>query len=161
VPYKQNEKPQPKFSRRSHLAGQITGPENPRFARAAANRLWSFYFGRGIVEPVEYDHPANPPSHPELLNQLAEDFAAQKYDVKAFIREILLSRAYQRSSEAPATLPESDPKTFGVALLRPLSPEQLAWSMMQATGVLDAERKAQGAKINEAAIRTKLAGNVQ
>ncbi|MBI3409312.1 MAG: DUF1800 family protein [Planctomycetes bacterium] len=161
VPYKPGEKPQPKFSRRSHLAGQITGPENPRFARAAANRLWSIYFGRGIVDPVEYDHPANPPSHPELLNQLAEDFAARKYDMKAFIREILLSRTYQRSSEAPSADSESDPRTFAVAALRPLSPEQLAWSMMQATGLLDAERKAQGAKVNEAATRTKLAGNVQ
>jgi hypothetical protein len=148
----------PKFSRRAQLAGQITGPDNPRFARSAVNRFWSFYLGRGIVHPIEFDHPANPPSHPGLLKLLAEDFAASKYDVKRLVREILLSQTYQRSSAVPAGKSEPEPQTFAVAAVRPLTPEQYAWSTMQAAGLLDAERKAP--KATEKSIRAKLAGNV-
>lgn len=146
----------PKFSRRALLAEQIVGKENPRFARAAVNRFWSFMFGRGIVDPVEYDHPANPPSHPELLDMLAGEFAAGNYDVKALLRGMVLSEAYQRSSETSAGK-TADPKTFSVALLRPLTPEQFAWSLMQATGLIAAEKKAMGAKSSDAAVHAKLA----
>src|SRR5213076_1708325 len=60
APPKQGERGIPKFSRRAQLAGALTAPDNPRFARAAANRLWWLVFGRGIVHRVEFDHPANP-----------------------------------------------------------------------------------------------------
>jgi hypothetical protein len=149
----------PKFSRRALLAEQIVGKDNPRFPRATANRLWSFMMGRGIVEPVEYDHPANPPSHPELLQMLTNELAASKYDVKAMLRAIVLSETYQRSSAMPKAK-DAEPKTFAIALLKPLTPEQFAWSLMQATGLIAAERKAQGAKVNEAAIYAKLSGHV-
>jgi Protein of unknown function (DUF1549)/Protein of unknown function (DUF1553) len=149
----------PKFSRRALLAEQIVGKDNPRFPRATANRLWSFMMGRGIVEPVEYDHPANPPSHPELLQMLSDELAASKYDVKALIRAIALSEAYQRSSEMPKGK-EADPKTFAVAALKPLTPEQFAWSLMQATGLIAAERKALGPKATEAAVYAKLSGQM-
>jgi hypothetical protein len=158
-PVPKGERGIPKFSRRAQLAEQIVGKENARFPRATANRLWFFMMGRGIVDPVEYDHPANPPSHPELLQMLSDGFAASKYDVKAFIRAIVLSEAYQRSSETPKGK-EIDPKTFSVASIRALTPEQFAWSLMQATGLIAAERKAQGAKPNEAAIHAKLSGQV-
>jgi hypothetical protein len=149
----------PKFSRRALLAEQIVGKENPRFPRATANRLWFFIMGRGIVDPVEYDHPANPPSHPELLQMLSDEFAASKFDMKALIRAIVLSEAYQRSS-ALTTAKDADPKTFAVASLKPLTPEQFALSLMQATGLVAAEKKAQGAKVNEAAIYAKLSAQV-
>ncbi|MSQ95590.1 MAG: DUF1553 domain-containing protein [Gemmataceae bacterium] len=149
----------PKYSRRAQLADQIASKDNPRFARAAVNRLWYFMMGRGIVEPVEYDHPANPPSHPELLQMLSEEFVASKYDVKSLVRAIVLTDTYQRTSELPKGK-EVDPKTFAAASLKPVTPEQFAWSMMQATGLIAAERKAQGAKPNDAAIYAKLAGQV-
>lgn len=155
---KKGERGIPKFSRRAQLAGALTSPDNPRFARAAANRLWSFVFGRGIVHPIEYDHPANPPSHPELLDHLAKDFAARKYDVKAFMRDLALSRAYQRASEPPKGVNDPDPAKFTTAPLRPLTPEQFAWSILQAMGELDAERKALGPKATEAALYAKYAG---
>jgi hypothetical protein len=154
---KQGERGIPKFSRRAQLAGAVTSPDNPRFARATANRLWSLLLGRGIVYPIEYDHPGNPPSHPELLDLLGKELAARKYDLKALLREIVLSETYQRSSEAP-TGSEVDPAKFAVAALRPLTPEQLAWSLLQATGQLDAERKALGAKATEAALHNKFNG---
>jgi hypothetical protein len=155
APVGKGERGVPKFSRRAQLAEQITSKENPRFARSAVNRLWFFMMGRGIIDPVEYDHPNNPPSHPELLQMLSEEFVASKYDVKALVRAIVLSEAYQRSSEQPKDK-EIDPKTFAVAPLKVLTPEQFAWSLMQATGLIAAEKKAQGAKPNEAAIYAKL-----
>jgi len=158
-PVAKGERGIPKFSRRAQLAEQIVGRDNARFPRATANRIWSFMMGRGIVEPVEYDHPANPPSHPELLQMLSNDLVANKYDTKALIRGIVLSDTYQRSSELPKGK-EPEPKTFGVASLKPMTPEQFAWSLMQATGLIAAERKAQGAKPNEAAIYAKLSAQV-
>jgi hypothetical protein len=158
-PVPKGERGIPKFSRRAQLADQIVGKDNARFPRATANRVWFFMMGRGIVDPVEYDHPANPPSHPELLQMLSDELAANKYDVKAMVRAIVLSETYQRSSEIPKGK-EADPKSFAVASLKALTPEQFAWSLMQATGLIAAERKAQGAKPNEAAIYTKLSGQV-
>jgi hypothetical protein len=153
--------PVPRHSRRALVAALVTGADNPRFRRTAANRLWALLIGRGIVHPVELDHEGNPPSHPELLTLLGDELAARKYDVKAFLRELALSKTYQRSSALPAGMKEHpDEKTFAVASLRALSPEQLAWSAMQATGLIDAERKALGPKGTDAALTAKLAGNV-
>ena len=82
------------------------------FARATANRLWSWYLGRGIVHPIEYDHPNNPPSHPELLDALAADLTARKFDLKAFIKDIVLSQTYQRGSELPKVTADPDPADY-------------------------------------------------
>src|SRR4029079_6908678 len=83
-----NVRPIPTFSRREKLAAALTSPDNPAFARNAVNRIWAMMMGRGIVNPVDLDHGSNPPSHPELLNLLANEFVAHKYDVKWLIREI-------------------------------------------------------------------------
>src|SRR5262249_1867781 len=112
--------------------------------------LWALMMGRGLVHPLDFDHSNNPPSHPELLALLTEEFIATKFDVRAYLRELALSATYQRSSEAPAGVKE--PPRFAVALLKPLSPEQLAWSLMQASGLTDAERKALGTGATEAAL---------
>ena len=58
--------------------------------------------GRGLVHPLDLDHSANPPSHPELLTMLAADIAARKFDMRGFLRELSLSQTYQRSSELPS-----------------------------------------------------------
>ncbi len=78
--------------------------------------------------------------------------------MKAFLKQIALSQTYQRSSRLPKGAEEVAPQTFAVAQVRPLSPEQLAWAMMQATGLTDLERKARG--MTEARLHAKLAGNV-
>lgn len=150
-------RPVPRYSRRALLAEQIIG--NAHFRRTLANRLWFQMLGRGIVHPVEYDHEANPPSHPELLKFLGAELAARKFDVKFLLREIALSKTYQRSSVLPKGGEEAPENTFSAALLRPMSPEQLAWSVMQATGLADAERQTQGKKPNEAALHARLVGN--
>ena len=75
----------------------MTAPDNPLFARAAVNRMWGYFFGRGIVDPVDDFRSTNPPTHPELLEALARHFQEQKYDLKDLIRTIVQSRTYQLS----------------------------------------------------------------
>jgi hypothetical protein len=135
-------RPVPAVSRRALLGPSLASPEDPAFARNIANRLWALMMGRGIVHPVDLHHDANPPSNPELLDLLATQFVAMKYDIKAFLRELALTRAYQRSSEAPPdSSPElAEPRYLAVAAVRPASPEQLAWGVMQAVGYLAAAR---------------------
>lgn len=134
-------RPVPAFSRREMLAKLIAAPDNPAFARTAANRLWALMLGRGLVHPLDLDHSGNPPSHPELLDLLTEEFVAHKYDVRWLLREIALSKTYQRSSEIPTGLTEVPEDRYLVAALKPLSPEQLAFAVLQATGQTDAERQ--------------------
>ena len=84
--------PKPRFSRKDRLAEWITRADNPFFARAIANRVWAQYLGRGLVHPLDLDHPANPPSHPELLALLADEIGATKFDVRHFLRDVVRRR---------------------------------------------------------------------
>src|SRR5579883_89694 len=152
-----NVKPEPTHSRRALLAAAITSDENKAFARNAVNRLWAMMMGRGIIHPLDMDHGSNPPSHPELLDELTNEFVKHKYDIKWLLREIALSEAYQRSSETPAGLENPPNDRYLVAILKPLSPEQFAYAVMQATGHTDAERAALGAKGTEAQLDARLA----
>lgn len=153
-------RPVPKFSRRAQLAQQITDKDNVRFRRNIANRLWAMMMGRGLVHPVDFDHTANAPSHPELLTLLADEFAVMKFDIRTMLRELALTKTYQRASEMPVGMKELRPETFAVALLRPLSPEQFARGLMQATGFTDSERKGLGKNLNEQALHARLAGGI-
>ncbi len=157
---KANVRPIPTYSRREQLAKAVTDPRNRAFARTAANRLWAMMLGRGLVEPPDLDHAGNPPSHPELLDLLTDEFAAHKYDVKWLLRELALTAAYQRSSELPAGTPTPPPDRFRVAALKPLTPEQLGYAVLQATGQTDAERQALGAGATPAALEAKVAPRV-
>ena len=150
-----NVRPIPNFSRREQLAASIV--ESPYFARNSANRLWALMMGRGIVHPLDLDHKDNPPSHPELLDLLAKEFAAHKHDVKWFIRELALSKTYQRSSEIPSQLKEIPKDRFLIAEMKPLSPEQFAYALMQASGYTDAERQALGKNLTDSALNARLA----
>ena len=109
--------------RRAAFADWLTGPGNPFFARAVVNRIWFHLMGRGIVEPVDDFRESNPPSHPELLDALARDFA-KDFDVKKTIRTILRSRTYQLSSRAN-DLNRDDVRYFSHANPRMLTAEQL------------------------------------
>jgi mono/diheme cytochrome c family protein len=119
----------PKFSRREAFADAATH-NNPLLARAFVNRLWAALLGRGLVHPVDEMTARNPPSHPELLDWLARDFAANRYDIRRLIRGIVLSRAYALGPAA-ATPPEA----FAGSLERPLTAEQIARSWRIACGL--------------------------
>ncbi|RUL85960.1 DUF1549 domain-containing protein [Tautonia sociabilis] len=133
----------PKYSRFDQLAPSLASDDVDAFSRTIANRLWALMMKRGLVHPLDLDHADNPPSHPELLDLLANSIRAMDYDIKAFLRELARTRAYRRSSEPPPGASEDlvEPSRFAVAGLEPLSPEQLAWSLMQALGVVDAHRQ--------------------
>jgi hypothetical protein len=150
-------RPVPAYSRFARLAAAIASGDNPAFRRTAANRWWAFLMGRGLVHPLDQDHSANPPSHPELLDLLADEFAAHRFDVKWLLREIAQSKTYQRSSVAPAGAKDARPDRFAVAVIKPLSPEQLAYALMQATGFTDAERLALGGNPDDATLHARLA----
>jgi len=127
----------PVYSRRLQLAAAMTDPSNVAFRENIANRLWAMMTGRGIVEPVDMWHAENPPSNPELLDLLADALADNNFDMRYLLREIAQSKTYQRSSQYRDGAESVSEGRFAVALLKPLSPEQLAWSMMQATGLID------------------------
>jgi hypothetical protein len=115
------------------LAQWMTSPENPFFARAMANRLWAHFFGRGIVDPVDDMHEGNPPSHPELLQELAGQFAANHFDVKFLIRAICNSQTYQRTSK-PNDKDDSGANLFAHMAIKVNSPEQLYDSLLLVLG---------------------------
>ena len=85
------------------LADWMTSGTNPYFAKATANRIWSHYFGRGIVDPVDDMRATTPPSVEGLLEALADDFVKSGFDAKHIIRRILNSRTYQLSAEPNET----------------------------------------------------------
>ncbi len=151
-----NVKPVPTISRRALLADAVTSEENKAFARNIVNRMWAMMMGRGIVHPVDMDHGNNPPSHPELLDELAAEFVKQQYDLKGLIREIALSDAYQRSSETPVGVEDPPADRYLVAIMKPLTPEQFAYAVMQATGHTDAERTVLGPKGTEVQLDARL-----
>ncbi|MFP6753205.1 MAG: DUF1553 domain-containing protein, partial [Pirellulaceae bacterium] len=129
----------PKFRPRQLLAEKLTAATNRRFVENSVNRLWFLMMGRGLVEPLDMLHDANPASHPELLTLLADEFVAHQFDVKWLLRELALSRTYQRSSVFPKGVESKDapPLSYQVANAKGLTPEQMAWSMMRVTGVLE------------------------
>ncbi|MDA1012960.1 MAG: DUF1553 domain-containing protein [Planctomycetota bacterium] len=134
----------PKFRPRQLLSDQLSSAQNERFVRNSVNRFWFVMMGRGLVNPLDLLHPANPPSHPELLDALAREFVTHKFDVKWLLREIALSKTYQRSSLLPVGVAAADvkPAQHRVAILKPLSAEQLTWSILTATGHLNEILKA-------------------
>jgi hypothetical protein len=118
---------------RTTLMDWMTRRDNPYFSRAGANRMWEYLLGTGLVEPVDEASTDNPPSHPELLDELAFQFAAHKYDLKYLIRAIMLSKGYQLTSKASHPS-QADPRLFARRKVRGLSPEQLFDSLIVATG---------------------------
>lgn len=91
----------PKVSRRALLAEHATSGHNRLFNENIANRLWAHMLGRGLVHPVDLHHFDNPPADPELLRILGAQIAAMNFDVRLFLKEIALSRVYQRPFDQP------------------------------------------------------------
>ena len=87
---------------REQVVVWLRRPDNPFFAKAIVNRVWAHYFGRGIINPPDDLSSFNPPTHPELLDELCRRFIASGYDLKWLHRAILSSRTYQQSSLAQA-----------------------------------------------------------
>jgi hypothetical protein len=118
---------------REALAKWLTSPENPLFAKSAANRVWSYFMGRGIIEPVDDIRSSNPPSNPELLDALTNDFIKSGFDLKHLMRTITQSRVYQQSIKT-VRWNEGDAINFSHAIPRRLTAEQLLDAINVATG---------------------------
>ena len=119
---------------RRALADWLTAPDNPFFARAAVNRVWAAFFGRGLVEPVDDIRVSNPCVNPALLAALAADFARHGYDLKHLMRTIMESRLYQLSS-TPNESNLADTRDFSRAYRRRLPAEVMVDAVNDLTGV--------------------------
>jgi hypothetical protein len=140
--------PKPLFSRKAKLAAWVTGSDNPFLARAVVNRVWSQFFGRGLVHPVDDLSEKNAPSHPELFKALVEQFTEHKFDLKWLIRELVGSDAYQLSGIGP--MKDAMPDGFARARVRPLSAEELLAAIRTATAFDASGQKMRGDTIEYA-----------
>ena len=120
--------------RRVALSEWMSAPENPLFARAFVNRVWKELMGRGLVEPADDLRVSNPPTNPALLDALAADFIAHKFDLRRLVRTIVSSRAYQLDSRA-TELNRADDRFGSHAITKPLPAVVLADAIAQVTGV--------------------------
>ncbi len=118
---------------RVELVGWLRKADNPFFARAVVNRYWKHFLGRGLVEPEDDMRVSNPPTNPELLDALADDFIRHGYDLKRLVRTIATSRAYDRSSQ-PNSANESDRRNFARFYARRLPAEVLLDAVGLVTG---------------------------
>ncbi len=116
------------------LADWLTKPGNPFFARAAVNRVWASFFGRGMVEPVDDFRASNPAVDEPLLDALARDFERHGYDLKHLMRAVLSSELYQLSS-TPNETNLADTKSFSRSYRRRLPAEVALDAVSDVTGV--------------------------
>lgn len=100
----ENVKSVPTMSRRTVLAELVGQGKNEAFQRNIVNRLWAHMMGKGLVHPVDLHHESNLGVHPVLLRELAQYFRDSNFDIRNFIRELALSRTYQRSFDIPDSL---------------------------------------------------------
>jgi len=141
------EKPDPSKHPRAEFARMLTS--DPQFARATVNLLWSEMFGVGIVDPpTSFDparmDPQNPPpapwtiqpSHPELLETLAQSFRENKYSIRSVLKLIAKSNAYQLSSQFPGEWKASYAPYFSRKFVRRLKAEEIHDSLVNATNLL-------------------------
>jgi hypothetical protein len=118
---------------RRELANWLGDPDNPYFAKALVNRYWKHFLGRGLVEPEDDMRVSNPPSNPELLEALADDFVKHGYRLKHLVQTIATSRAYDRSS-LPNEWNANDRQNFARFYPRRLPAEVLLDAVSVATG---------------------------
>ena len=121
---------------RAALVDWLVTPDNPFFARSFVNRIWGHYFGMGIVHPVDDFSQANPPSNEKLLDSLAKDFVARKFDIRHIERTILNSRTYQLASAGNASN-KFDRTNYAKSYVRPLMAEVVVDLLNSALGTTE------------------------
>jgi hypothetical protein len=119
--------------RRVAFVDWLTSKENPLFAKAMANRVWSYFFGLGIIDPVDDIRASNPPSNAALLDALTDEFVKSGFDTKKLIRTICTSRTYQLSFKKNEWN-KDDKVNFASAQPRRLSAEQMVDAVALVTG---------------------------
>lgn len=139
---------------RKELARWMTG--HPYFAEAAVNRIWGYFFGRGIVDPVDDFRSTNPPTHPELLAALAADFQKNGYDLRKLMKTIVMSRTYQLTYRPNATN-GADVTNYSHSLSRAIDGEVLLDAVVDVTGVAETFQTAvsDGGAVGQAPAHTR------
>ena len=120
--------------RREQLARWITSDQNRYFATSYINRLWGYLLGTGLIEPIDDIRAGNPPTNPELLERLAQDFIQSGFDTQHILRTICQSRAYQHSV-ASNRWNEDDTINYSHAIPRRLPAEVLYDTIHASVGV--------------------------
>ncbi len=133
VPYGEAKNAMAGDERRGVFADWLTSDNNPYFALVIVNREWSYFFGRGIIDPVDDVRGSNPASNPELLEALRTDFIKNGYDLRKLMKTIVTSRTYQLSI-AKNKWNEDDTINFSHAAPRRLTAEQLMDAVKYVTG---------------------------
>jgi hypothetical protein len=120
-------------SNQAIVADWMIAADNPFFAKAAVDHVWSFFFGVSLLEPLAEPDDDGPAAHPELLDELTRQFIAHRYDLKFLVRSIIHSRAYQRASSHGSAENKDELYLFARMPVRGLTPEQLFDSVAEAT----------------------------
>ncbi|MEO6740483.1 MAG: DUF1553 domain-containing protein, partial [Chthoniobacteraceae bacterium] len=131
---------EPEQQRRVRLAEWIASPRNPLTARVLVNRLWHYTFGNGLVDtPSDFGANGSRPTHPELLDWLADEFVKGGWSIKHIQRLILMSAAFQQSSapRADAAKVDADGRYLWRYTPRRLEAEAIRDSMLAVSGALD------------------------
>ncbi len=147
---------------RLDLAEDLTAPSNPLAARVMVNRLWRYLFGRGLVRTVDnFGKLGEKPSHPELLDYLADRFIKEGWSIKMMIRLLATSQAYRMSSEAAPAAMELDPENrlLQHASIRRLEGEAIRDSLLAVSGRLDLTMHGQSIRVFYAYGRGKTKGD--
>jgi len=124
---------------RLHLAEEVTDPKNPLTARVAVNRIWRHLFGEGIVRTVDnFGKLGARPTHPELLDYLADRFVKEGWSIKKLVRLLATSRAYRMNSQASEKAQTEDPenKLLSHGHIRRLEAETIRDAILAASGEL-------------------------
>ncbi len=132
-PYPTEHKAPESASRREELAAWMTSPSNPYFARSYVNRLWGYLLGVGIIEPLDDIRAGNPPTNPELLDYLTEEFIKSGFDARHVMRLICKSRTYGLSV-ATNEWNDDDRVNYSHAVARRLPSEVLYDAVHRVTG---------------------------
>lgn len=125
-------------SPRKQLAKLVIDPSKPFLARAIVNRMWAHYIGAGFTKPIDDMGPHNPPSHPELVEFLANELRTSGYDLKRLTRWITASETYNLTSRSYSANKADDPASgnpplFSHMYVKPFTAEQLYDSLLVAT----------------------------
>ena len=133
LPYAAKYAADEKSSRREHFSRWVVSADNQYFALSYVNRMWGYLLGSGLIEPIDDLRAGNPPTNPELLDRLTEEFIKSKFDVRQLVKAICKSRTYQLSV-ASNKWNEDDKINYSHATARRLPAEVLFDTLHRATG---------------------------